>query len=164
MWQYHFVWGGGGSHSPCGLRWFVATSNSVILPHSTPDSGSFAIRLSSTSFASFTCEFVDAFILSIFAVHNMSGLLFGQACTFLSYLYSDSPISSCRFLFRLLTPIKHLISLNVWRFQRYSLILPLTHVTKWSITPLCGNSVHLMIIYQCFWHFLSLPAVISGIP
>ncbi len=33
--------------SDCGLRWSFATPNSVILPHSTPDSGSFIIISSS---------------------------------------------------------------------------------------------------------------------
>ncbi len=41
MWQYHFVWGGWGSPEPCRLRWSSATPNSVILPHSLPESGSF---------------------------------------------------------------------------------------------------------------------------
>ncbi len=43
VWQYHFVWGGGRSPSPYGLRWSSATPNSVILSPSTPDTGSFVI-------------------------------------------------------------------------------------------------------------------------
>ncbi len=35
VWQYHFGWGGDRSYLPCESRWFSATPNMVILPHST---------------------------------------------------------------------------------------------------------------------------------
>ncbi len=45
VWKYYFVWGGGGLPSRCMLRWSYATTNLVILSHSTPDSCSFVIIL-----------------------------------------------------------------------------------------------------------------------
>ncbi len=61
----HFIWGGGGSPLPCSLRRSSASPNSVILPHRSPDSGSFVTLLVANTIYFTTYIWSDVYALSL---------------------------------------------------------------------------------------------------